>query len=180
MLADNTSNTLVFPKQLDLDSFHTSLSDDCKNTWGNRRHGSHCICLGQLLFFRIFNGIAAVTKPLGIWGDRFFHEAISSECLALWKEYGHPDTQIEGLAAYGFVDGRLYCTAAPPKGVHVAPTPPCHIIFCQWILQGSLSKPPCSLLLALGSILVEGVSQHFALSMCGHQSSLKTGVHWPP
>lgn len=67
----------------------------------------------------------------------------------------------------------LYCTTAPLKGIHVTPTPPCHSIFffCQRILQGSLSKPPCSLLLALGSVLVEGISQHFALSMWSHQSS---------
>lgn len=37
--------------------------------------------------------------------------------------------------------------------------PLCAILFfCQRILQGSLSKPPCSLSLALGSVLVEGLA----------------------
>lgn len=51
--------------------------------------------------FWIFNGIAAVTKPLG-FGETDLHEAISSGCLARQKEYRHPNTQMEGLATFDF------------------------------------------------------------------------------
>lgn len=62
-------------------------------------------------------------------------------------------------------------TAAPPKGIHVATTPPCHIFY---FIKG-FSKEALTVsflpLLALGSVLVEGLGQHFALSMCGRQPS---------
>lgn len=117
-------------------------------------------------------GKAAVTKPLG-FGETDLHKAISSGCLARQKEYGHPDTQMEGLATYDSVDdlSLLYNSSSERYSCDSNPSVPYYFFFCQRILQGSLSKPPCSFSLALGSVLVEGISQHFALSMCGHQSS---------
>lgn len=65
-------------KTANLGTFHTFLSNDCK-TYGDRRHGSHCICLGQLLFL-FFNGIAVVTEALRFGGT--FSDTRSLKCLA--------------------------------------------------------------------------------------------------
>lgn len=85
------------------------------------------VCLFVLfcfLFFKSFNGIAAVTKPLG-FGETDFHKAILSECLDYWKECGIHMPKSRGWQH--MISRWSVSTAAPPKGIHVATTPPCHI-----------------------------------------------------
>lgn len=82
--------------------------------------------------FLNFNGKAAVTKPLG-FGETDLHKAISSGCLARQKEYGHPNTQMEGLATYDFVDdlSLLYNSSSERYSCDSNPSVPYYFFFVK-------------------------------------------------